>query len=261
MTYRILFSNTGYAKGIDGTLRQHVTRIGRHFYCDVPAQMKVLSQLKDLIRAENPDLCCFVEIDEGSPHTGGYNQVKALIDDDYAFHDISSKYGTDKYISRMPLHKGKSNCFVSKAEVPFERIYFRHGTKRLIYRLQLPHDIHLFFAHFSLQKKVRQKQFVEMQELIKKTGGNTIVLADFNIMQGFSELTGFLKEADLLILNEEDEHTFLFHRRKLTLDLCLASSRIVPYLSLRIVPQPFSDHEALILDIQPVPAGSQGELN
>ena len=58
MSYKIFFSNIGYAKGIDGSLRQHISMAGRHFYCSLPVQEQVLAQVKALIDAEQPDLCC-----------------------------------------------------------------------------------------------------------------------------------------------------------------------------------------------------------
>ena len=78
MTQKILFSNIGYAKGIDGTLWQHLSRAGRYLYCRVPTQTLVLGQLKAIIDLEQPDLCCFVEIDSGSLHSAYVNQLKLL---------------------------------------------------------------------------------------------------------------------------------------------------------------------------------------
>src|SRR5688500_15005080 len=185
MPYRILFSNIGYAKGIDGSLRHHVGFFGRHFYCQLPVQEQVLSQLKAIIDAGKPDLCCFVEIDSGSLHTARFNQIEALIDTDYRFHDIADKYGHESWIGRMPFHKGKSNGFIAKDSTPFERLYFTHGTKRLIYRLLVPGDISVFFAHFSLRRDIRMKQFEEMRHLCRQVPGEFMILADFNILKGF----------------------------------------------------------------------------
>jgi endonuclease/exonuclease/phosphatase family metal-dependent hydrolase len=245
----ILFSNIGYARGIDGTLWQHISRFHRHLYCDLPVQHQVLAQVKSILTAERPDLCCFVEIDSGSFHTANYNQLMALIDDEYAFHDIADKYGEDNPIRRIPFLRGKSNAYLSKENYPFQKLYFKHGTKRLIYRIELPQGISVFFAHFSLNSKVRANQFAEVNQLVKEAGKPVIILADFNIMQGFSELSPLMDGTDLHVVNNEKETTFLFHRRKLTLDLCICSSALMPDISLRIIPQPFSDHEALLVKV------------
>lgn len=250
MPYRILFSNIGYAKGIDGSLRHHVERFGRHFYCTLPVQEQVLGQIKGVIDVEKPDLCCFVEIDQGSLHSARFNQIEALMDSEYRYHDIAGKYGQRSWLSRMPLHEGKSNAFLARHDTAFERLYFAHGTKRLVYRLAVPGDISVFFAHFSLKKKVRAMQFQEMRRLIEDTPGEAIVLADFNVMTGFSELFPLLKGSGLALLNREDEHTFTFHKFNLALDLCICSESLLEKTGLKIIPQPFSDHAALLLELQ-----------
>ena len=249
MAYKILFSNIGYAKGIDGSLRQHVNLFGRHFYCAVPVQEQVLRQVKTIIDAERPDLCCFVEIDYGSIHAAGLNQIDILKDADYCFHDITGKYGQGSLLSRMPLHMGKGNGFLARREIPFERLYFTQGAKRLVYRMQLDAGLSVFFSHFSLSKKVRARQLEEMGEFIRREKGEVALLADFNILDGFSELAPILKACRLNVLNKEEEHTFTFHSRKLALDLCLCTDGLRDRAKLKIVPQPFSDHAALLLEL------------
>lgn len=247
MAYKIFFSNIGYAKGIDGTLWQHICRIHRHLYCGLPLQQQVLSQLKAIIMAEQPDLCCLVEIDRGSFHSSYYNQMLALLDEEYHFHDIADKYGEGNQIGRMPFFQGKSNAFLARTPLPYERLYFKYGAKRLIYRIQLPGNVFLFFAHFSLQARVRAQQFDEVRRLIEASPGEAIILADFNIMQGFDELKGLLG-SDLVLLNGEKDYTFTLHRSRWVLDLCICSRALAPRLRLEIIQQPFSDHAALLVE-------------
>lgn len=249
MGQKILFSNIGYAKGIDGTLWQHLSRAGRYLYCRVPTQMLVLGQLKSIIDLEQPDLCCFVEIDSGSLHSAYMNQLKALMDDDYAFFDIANKYGKGNWRQYMPLSKGRSNAFMAKTGLTFDRLYFTHGTKRLMYRVVLPGNIHVFFAHFSLDRRVRVRQFQEVRGLMEACPGDSILLADFNIMYGFSELDPLLKDSKFALLSKEDRHTFTFHNRKLALDLCVCSRELLDRISLKVIDQPFSDHEALLVEV------------
>jgi len=145
---RILFSNLGYAKGIDGSLQQHIKGFGRHFYCALPSQSQVLAQFKDLLNNEAPDICCLVEVDQGSFQSGYINQMATLMDEKYQFHDIAGKYGEHSRIGRMPLHKGNSNGFLSVSALEFKRLYFKYGTKRLVYRLSLPGDVSIFLPIF-----------------------------------------------------------------------------------------------------------------
>lgn len=245
----IMFSNLGYAKGINGTLWQHLSGFHRHFYCRVPLQVTVLSQLKSIIDLMQPDLCCFVEIDRGSIHTGGLNQIQNLVDESYSFYDVADKYGPKNHVGRLPLHTGKSNGFLSKHPLSFERLYFTSGSKRLLYKIVLTDMTHVYFAHFSLQRKIRAQQFSELNAMIKNTSHPVIILADFNIFTGFSELDILLNGTDIAILNNENEPTFTFASRRLALDLCVCSKSLLSDIALRIIPQPFSDHAALLLEI------------
>jgi len=246
---KILFSNLGYAKGIDGTLWQHVSRAGRHLYCPIPIQTQILGQLKDLMIKEAPDLCCFVEIDKGSFHSAYFDQLQYLLTDDYKYADISNKYGENNWRRKLPLYGGRSNAFLSKTDLQFDRLYFKNGTKRLLYKIQLPDNICVFFSHFSLDRKVRVKQFEEVHAMIKECPGDVILLADFNIMHGFTELDDLIEKANLKILNDENLHTFRFYTKELALDLCLCSASLENRLSLHVIDQPYSDHDALLVSL------------
>ena len=249
MTFKILFSNIGYAKGINGSLRQHIGYFLRHLHTPRHVQERVLAQIKLIINAERPDLCCFVEIDRGSFNAAGFNQINALMDTEYQYHDITDKYGPKSPLGRMPLHIGKSNGFLAKADIPFKRLYLSNGSKRLVYCLELPDNIHLFFAHFSLRKSIRLRQFQELRQFIGGNKGEVIILADFNIMSGFRELDPLVHDMDLKIISREDKPTFRFYRHHRVLDLCLCSHSLASRIDLKIIPQPFSDHAALSVTI------------
>ena len=248
MPLKVLFSNIGYAKGISGSLRDHILLFHRHVYCRPTVQTAALSELKKLIEEHKPDICCIVEVDKGSFHCAYLDQLSFLISDKYSHSDIADKYGEKSWLARMPLHGGRSNAFLARQYFPFEKFFFTHGTKRLIYRIEVAEDLHLFFTHFSLKKDVRKKQFREIRQLIKQTPGEVILLGDFNIMGGFSELQPLLKNKALTLLNPDDIHTFTFHKRKMILDLCLCSKNIAKAASLEIIPQKFSDHAALLAE-------------
>jgi endonuclease/exonuclease/phosphatase family metal-dependent hydrolase len=249
MKQTILFSNIGYAKGIDGSLWQHIRRFNRHFYSSVALQQTVLSQLQTIIHKAQPDICCFVEVDQGSWHAARFQQLQFLAGDLYEFHDSADKYGPSSRLGRMPMHSGKSNGFIAKSDIPFERLYLTHGTKRLFYKLMLSSDIDVIFGHFSLQAKIRARQFTEIGAIMRTNRNPVILLGDFNILRGFNELDGLLADTGLHLLNEPDEHTFTFHTRRLVLDLCLCSPELKNDVTLQIIPQRFSDHAALLIEI------------
>jgi endonuclease/exonuclease/phosphatase family metal-dependent hydrolase len=248
---RILFSNLGYATGIDGSFRQHASKILRHAFQTKTMQHNILAQFNKIIEETNPDLCCLVELDQGSIHSGYFNQMKALISAQYPVFDIADKYGPQSHLSSMLFHSGKSNGFLAKAPQVFERLYFEHGTKRLIYKIQLLPNLTLFFAHFSLTRKIRAKQFVEMKHLIEATKGEALLFGDFNTLTGLGELKLLVEDNFLTLLNSPDSPTFRFHRWQHILDLCLVSPALAPICRLEVIAQPFSDHEALLLEIVP----------
>lgn len=246
---KILFSNLGYARGINGALKHHLLYAHRNFYCTPETQHKVLRQLSALLTQENPELCCFVEIDQGSFASGGLNQLATLINHRYAHAHIANKYSPNSRLSAFFLTKGNSNAFLAKQNFPHQLLYFSQGFKRLIYKIQLEPRLTLFFAHFSLNKNVRAQQLREMRNLMRAESGEVIVLGDFNILTGFSELAIMLQDTSYVVLNRPNEPTFTFHRRQLVLDLCICSPSVARRATLKIIPQPYSDHAALLLEI------------
>lgn len=240
--YRIFFSNIGYAKGINGGLKHHLLYAYRHFYCPPHTQEKVLSQLDNLIKKENPDLCCFVEIDKN------LDQLSRLTEN-YDFFDIENKYGENSWLRTLTATKGKCNAFMTKTATNFGKFYFDCGVKRLIYKINLEENLTVFFAHFSLNKSMRQKQLLQVKQIFSDTKGEVVFLGDFNILKGLRELEPLLGE-NLILLNDPTKMTFNFHRSFLLLDLCLCTKNIAPFLNLTVHPQPYSDHAALTLDIK-----------
>ncbi len=248
-TYKILLSNLGYARGISGKFSHHVRYLHRHFYCSPTVQKNALRQLGTLITREDPDLCCFVEIDKGSFTSGGYNQLHALMDAKYPHFDIENKYGPTSQLRSFFVTRGKSNGFMAKHDFPHERIYFRHGTKRLVYKITLAPRLFLFFSHLSLNRSVRRAQLLEVRELMDGVSGEVVFLGDFNILSGLSELSALLEHPGIVLLNQEDVPTFTFHKRELLLDLCFCSVGLAASSRLTVVPQAYSDHAALVLEV------------
>lgn len=245
---KILFSNLGYATGIDGSLDHHARKAFRHAFQTSAMQRHVLLQFRAIIEHNDPDLCCLIEVDRGSAHSNAFNQIEALRSSSYPVFDIADKYGPGSRLSKMPFHHGKSNGFLAKTPIEFAHLYFESGSKRLIYKIQLAPELTLFFAHFSLSKKVRAKQFLEISKLVESTTGQVILLGDFNIFTGLGELEPLLAGNDLQLMNPIGVPTFRFHRWQHMLDLCLCSPFLVPKLKLSVLQQSFSDHDALLVE-------------
>lgn len=246
---KIFMSNLGYLRGISGLLSHHLLYAHRYIHCSVATQRKSIQMLAAILEQEDPDICCFVEIDKGSSDSANFNQLEALVNEKYHFSDIENKYGRTSRLHTLPRSRGKSNAFLAKRKLTYEKIYFNQGVKRLIYKINLDEHIILFFAHFSLKKKVRFEQLLQVRQLLQDTPGESILLGDFNILTGFQELAPLLNQNNLQILNDEAHPTFTFHTFKKALDLCICSQSLAPRLTLKIIPQPYSDHAALLLEI------------
>ncbi len=249
MEYKILFSNIGYARGINGFLRHHLLYSYRYLYCSQIVQEQSLKQLKEIISFENPDICCLIEIDTGSASSANFNQLGHLINANYNFFDIENKYRLNSWLRTFHHTRGKSSAVIAKRPLICEYLHFVHGIKTLIYKISLEEGLTLFFAHFSLKRRIRNKQLQEIRHMIDNTQGEIILMGDFNILVGLEELKPLLEKGDLVLLNREEEPTFTFHKHRLLLDLCICSRNIAKNTELKIIPQPFSDHSALLLKI------------
>lgn len=247
---KILMSNVGYALGIDGRLGQHVRLAHRHLYCHPVVQQANLRQLRALIEQHDPDLCCFAEIDTGSLHSGRVNHLEHLRNEHYPVFDAQNKYAQGSRLQRFAFTQGRSNGFMAKRDLSYERRYFQHGLKRLVYRFQLDSVTALYFAHFSLNRKSRHLQILQAAQWMREEKGEVVFLGDFNILTGFGELAPILESGEFLLLNNEHEHTFTFHRQKRVLDLCLCSRGVAERSFLAVLPQAYSDHAALLLEMR-----------
>lgn len=242
-------SNLGYARGINGCLADHVRYAHRHVFCNSVVQKQALDQLSAIMHEEQPDICCFVEIDSGSFDTASFNQFEHLLSDDYPHYNVENKYGQGSILRTLAFTRGKSNAFIARKRYPFEKIYFDHGTKRLIYKIHLDEELTLYFAHFSLKRNVRALQLEQTRQLMHDTKGEVIFMGDFNILNGTSELDGLIRDNEIILMNNPETPTFTFHRRKLMLDLCLCTADIAKRVQLRVIPQPYSDHAALVAEV------------
>jgi len=247
--YKIFMSNIGYARGLNGCLKQHILHSYRHIYCPLKVQVEAISQLKTIIENEKPDIGCLLEIDKGSFNTGYYNQIEKIIDQNYPYFNIENKYSKKGYLNKLPIFNGKSNALFSNNILDYQKLSFSHGTKKLIYRINLKNNITLFFAHFSLRKNIRSKQFKELRSIVESEDNDVIIMGDFNIFNGFQELYPLIHKSDLCVINDEKLPTFTFHKWKFPIDLCICSSKLSDKVTLNIIDQPYSDHAALILKI------------
>lgn len=249
---KILMSNIAYARGFDGALGTHVGRAYRHLYCSTAVQKRVMGDVKRLLDHEQPDVCCFVEVERGGKGAKSFDQLRSLLDERFMYADIANKYFAKGGYKWLPVLGRKCNAFCSNRPLEFEHVYLDAGIKRLVYKITINPRLTLFFAHFSLRRSVRRLQFAGLRRVLRFTPGEHIVMGDFNIFGGAEELAPFLRKTKLLVVNDPELPTFRFHRSRALVDLAMCSPGIRDRAALRIVEQHYSDHAALILDLHAV---------
>lgn len=245
---RIVYANLGYSRDIDGSIGHHIRRVHHHIFTPRDAQMRSLNFVKETLRGLKPDLTCFVEIDRGSLTNGFFDQLPVLREEHHETVQIDSKYALDRQFRRFSISRGKSNAFLASRPLEFEARYLDHGTKRLVYDIDMS-GIRVLIVHASLRHRVRERQFAQLAEWTAERDVPTVVLGDFNIFRGGRELRPMLRGGAFVHLNEQMEPTFRLGPYQASLDNCLVSGDIASSCRLEIINQPFSDHQMLQLDI------------
>lgn len=239
--FRILLFNVGYATALDGSLRNYVLHFYRYLYTPRTIIRKVRQAIYYLMEREKPDVCCFVEIHRKIgcvPHPHVYTSG-----------DIENKYGLHSMLRRLPFFRDNCNGFFAKGDLPFDKYYFKNGTKKLIYEIKLREDISLFLVHFSLDRAVRQRQCEELKELIRSRK-HAVLCGDFNIFKGTGELEALADACDLKIVNSPSEATFPAVHPTKTLDLFLCPKNMVHAQARVLKGVHASDHLPVLLEME-----------
>lgn len=252
---RIVYANLGYSRDIDGSIGHHVRRAHHHIYTPRDAQLRSLNFVKEALRELKPDLSCFVEIDRGSLTNGFFDQLPVLREDHHTMVQIDSKYARERKFRRFSISRGKSNAFLASTPLEFRARYLDFGKKRLVYDIDLA-GIRVLVAHCSLLHRVRERQFEQLAEWTRERDGPTVVVGDLNIFRGGHELRPLLADKRFRHLNEAHGPTFRFGPYRANLDTCLVSGEIAERARLQMVPQPFSDHDMLCIDVDLAGDGS-----
>ncbi|MEN3792222.1 endonuclease/exonuclease/phosphatase family protein [Fulvimarina sp. MAC3] len=251
---RIVYANLGYLRGIDGSIRQHVGRFWRHVYTPLAAQTESISQLSAKIRELSPDLCCLVELDRGSITNRFFDQLPTIGGDLLPVSGAHGKYGRTRTLSPFHISYGKSNAFLAKRPVTATDRYLTDGKKKLVYDIRLQTErlaVRVLVVHLSLVESERTRQIRELATWVAEDHASTVVVGDFNALRGESELAPLLASGHLYHANKGMEPTFRFGPWRAALDTCLISEDLRETATIRIVDQPYSDHQMLVMDVTP----------
>ena len=236
---KVLLLNAGYFTGLDGSLSDYLIHGFRYLYTPDAVMHEVENAVKHLVYTEKPDICCFLEL----------HQKTAFVKDfrPYRCHDIDNKYGLQSFLRWLPFFDDNCNGFFSRKNIPFKKLYFKNGAKKLIYELKIAEDVSLILCHFSLSSPVRQKQFLEVQKIIHKRD-RVIVAGDFNIFHGTCELSQLLADCDVKLVNHKPTFPAVHPTKMFDLFLCSKSIKITRCEVARGFHG--SDHLPVILEFQ-----------
>ncbi|WP_152048469.1 endonuclease/exonuclease/phosphatase family protein [Aureimonas psammosilenae] len=245
---RIVYANLGYLREIDGSLAHHIRRAHHHFFTPRAAQMRSLALVKGALKKLQPDLSCFVEIDQGSLTNGFFDQFPILREDHHLTGTIDNKYSATRKYRRLSISRGKSNAFLANRTVDFTRRYLDYGKKRLVYDIDIE-GIRVLVVHCALTKRTRAAQYEQISGWIAERDMPTVVVGDFNAMWGESELAPLLQCGRLVHANRLLGPTFRFGPWRAALDTCLISADLERHCRIEIIDQPFSDHKMFKIDV------------
>lgn len=236
--YRILLMNLGYATGIDGSASSYLLRWYRYLYTPRWIIRQIRQSMYQLLHREHPDLCCFVEIHHKHgfvPHPHAYTS------------HIDVKYGWRSPLRFLPFFRDNCNGFFSHHPLKFTKRYFRSGTKKLIYDIELGNGLNLLLVHFSLRAETRRKQCRELKTILQGRT-NVILCGDFNTLRGPRELHTLAKACNLRIVNARTPTFPAVHPRK-ALDLFLCPKAMTGVKAEVLESVQLSDHLPVMLEV------------
>ncbi len=236
--FRVLLMNVGYATGLDGSMRSYLLQWYRYLYTPQKIIRKVRQSIYSLLNRENPDLCCFVEIHRKHgfvPHPHAYTS------------HINNKYGRFSLLRYLPFFRDNCNGFFSHHQLKFQIRYFKNGSKKLIYDIDIGNGMSLFLVHFSLRRDIRRLQFRELKVMLKDRP-NVILCGDFNIFRGTRELHALAEACNLKIINAHAP-TFPAVKPRKALDLFLCPKSLEHVHAQVMGDVQVSDHLPVLLEM------------
>jgi len=237
-SYKILLLNAGYFTGIDGSAFDYVTKFYRFLFLARKTELNLFKKLESLIHAQSPDIICLIEVTNGK-------RIKSLLEKEYPFRIIETKYGKKSLLRRIPFFSHKSTMILSRTKIQYEKRFLKYGTKKLVYILTILNGLTLVVTHLSLNKKNRAKNFSELASFVNKRS-RSILCGDLNILSGYDELNTLTKKLDMSFAHREN--TFPAYNPRLSLDLFLHTKDIEAQAF--VLNSDISDHLPVILKIK-----------
>ncbi len=234
---------------------RYATGTGPAFHLPLPgagylrSSRRILDDITQFIRSQDPDLVGLIEVDTGSIRTGMVNQAEHIARRLGHYTTYECKYGATSINQMMPIVRKQGNAILAAPSVTNERFhYFDTGIKRLIIELELD-DVCVFLVHLSLKYRQRQQQLRSLHDLIVASPKPVIVAGDFNTFWGTNEIFLFMRAAGLRSANAKGLLSFPARTPRVELDFVLVSQDI-EVTDFRIPDVRFSDHRPIVCDFR-----------
>ena len=232
---------------------RYATGTGPAFHLPLPgagylrSSRRVLDDITQFIRREDPDLIGLVEVDTGSIRSGMVNQAEHIADSLGHYTAYECKYGSNSINNMVPIVRKQANALLAAPRVTGERFhYFDTGIKRLIIELELG-AVCVFLVHLLLKYRHRQYQLRTLHALIAGATKPVIVAGDFNTFWGTHEIYLFMHASGLRSANALGLPSYPSRKPRVELDFILVSEGI-EVRDFRIPEVRYSDHRPLICD-------------
>lgn len=210
-----------------------------------------LHKIGSLINRYKPDIVGLVEVDLGSFRMKSKNQAAVLARITRNNNVFQYKYEENSRYMKFPMVRKQGNALLLKDKIIRKSFhYLDSGMKKLIIEVETEKVV-VFLVHLALGGKTRQKQIVQLYDLVKNASKPVIVAGDFNAFWGHEEITLFLHATELRNVNLKSTPTFPSWKPKKELDFILCSKEI-KVNEFKVIQTKLSDHLPLFIDFDVV---------
>lgn len=241
---KIFLYNIAYGTGLNGSWKQYFLKVYRYIWLPLYSGRK----LTQLIKKQDADIFCFLEIDVGSLRNRFCSQVKKYADilkTDFYYSCL--KYHPKSFWRYMLFFRKQHDAIVSKLKGEFKCHYLKTGMKKLVQEFKVK-GVSIFTVHLAvILPHTRKKQLEELGDILKKCTTPYILCGDFNIHKGLKEVQSFLQKTGLQLMDLPA--TFPSHNPKMHLDLFFVSEG-VKVKNVEVIESQCSDHLPVLLEIE-----------
>jgi len=242
---RILLYNIEYENGIRG--RYEYLKLWRYFQSPKYQDEKIAR----FIANEDPDVVALLEVDLGSVRTR-FKDKSLFYKKYFGFNGCAAapKYPDKNWpriLRKMPFFRKQGNALLARNNPKAIRFHWlSEGAKRLLIEAELD-NVTLFLAHLSLRRKTREKQMLEIGNIVSYAEKPVVLMGDFNTFRGEKELDDMLRASGLHKTYRVKYNSYPAVNPKKQFDYIFVSKGI-KVNSFRTLNWQFSDHLPLMMD-------------